>query len=67
MSSLVSSSQMDRSAAQAYRQVTAEAGRKDQLNRDPAQVERVRGIASRLIRARPRSAPMRRTGIGKSM
>jgi len=36
MSSLVSSSQMDRSAAQAYRQVIAEAGKKDQLNRDPA-------------------------------
>jgi len=49
MSSLVSSSQMDRSAAQAYRQVIAEAGKKDQLNRDPAQVERVRGIAGRLI------------------
>src|SRR5712671_7867752 len=49
MSSLVSSSQMDRSAAQAYRQVIAEAGKKNQLNRDPAQVERVRGIASRLI------------------
>src|SRR6266550_3242538 len=49
MSSLVSSSQMDRSAAQAYRQVIAEAGKKNQLNRDPAQVERVRGIANRLI------------------
>jgi len=49
MSSLVSSSQMDRSAAQAYRQVIAEAGEKNQLNRDPAQVERVRGIASRLV------------------
>ena len=48
MSSLVSSSQMDRSAAQAYRQVIAEAGKKNQLNREPAQVERVRGIASRL-------------------
>ena len=49
MSSLVSSTQMDRSAAQAYRQVIAEAGKKNQLNRDSAQVERVRGIASRLI------------------
>jgi len=49
MSSLVSSSQMDRSAAQAYRQVIAEAGKKNQLNRDSAQVARVRGIADRLI------------------
>ena len=49
MSSLVSSSQMDRSAAQAYRQVMAEAGKKNQLNHDSAQVARVRGIADRLI------------------
>jgi len=49
MSSLVSSSQMDRSAAQAYRQVIAEAAKKNQLNRDPAEVARVRGIADRLI------------------
>jgi predicted Zn-dependent protease len=49
MSSLVSSSQMDRSAAQAYRQVIAEAAKKNQLNRDPAEVTRVRGIADRLI------------------
>ena len=49
MSSLVSSSQMDRSAAQAYRQVMAEAGKKNQLNHDSAQVVRVRGIADRLI------------------
>jgi predicted Zn-dependent protease len=49
MSTLVSSSQMDRSAAQAYRQVIAEAGKKNQLNRDSAQVARVRGIADRLI------------------
>jgi predicted Zn-dependent protease len=49
MSSLVSSSQMDRSAAQAYGQVIAEAGKKNQLNRDSAQVARVRGVADRLI------------------
>src|SRR5258705_4685217 len=53
MSSLVSSSQMDRSAAQAYRQVIAEAGKEGQLNRYPAQVEPVRGIPGRLI---PRTA-----------
>jgi predicted Zn-dependent protease len=49
MSSLVSSSQMDRSAAEAYAKVIAEAGKKNQLNRDSAQVERVRGVANRLI------------------
>jgi len=49
MSSLVSSSQMDRSAAQAYRQVIAEAGKKNQLNRDSAELARVRGVADRLI------------------
>src|SRR5437879_243347 len=41
MSSLVSSSQMDRSAA--------EACKKNQLNRDSALVARVRGVANRLI------------------
>jgi len=49
MSTLVSSSQMDRSAAQAYGQVVSEAGKKNQLNRDSAQVERVRGVAKHLI------------------
>jgi predicted Zn-dependent protease len=49
MSTLVSSAQMDRSAAEAYAQVLAEARGKNQLNRDPAQVARVRGIANRLI------------------
>src|SRR5262245_58134848 len=49
MSPLVSSAQMDRSAADAYAKVLADARAKNQLNRDPAQVERVRGIARRLI------------------
>ena len=49
MSSLVSSSQMDRSAAEAYGKIISEAGKKNQLNRDSAQVARVRGIANRLI------------------
>jgi predicted Zn-dependent protease len=49
MSTLVSSAQMDRSAAEAYAQVLADARKKNQLNRDPAEVERVRGIAKRLI------------------
>jgi predicted Zn-dependent protease len=49
MSSLVSSAQMDRSAADAYAKVLSDAAKKNQLNRDPAQVERVRAIAKRLI------------------
>jgi predicted Zn-dependent protease len=49
MSSLISASQIDQSAAEAYGKVIAEAGKKNQLNRDSAQVERVRGVASRLI------------------
>lgn len=49
MSFMVSSADMDRSAAQAYAQVLADARKKGQLNHDPAQVERVRAIAKRLI------------------
>src|SRR5258706_380001 len=49
MSSLIPASQIDRSAVQAYGQVISEAGKKNQLNRDSAQVERVRGGANRLI------------------
>ena len=49
MSPLVSSAQMDQSAAQAYAQVLADARKKGQLNQDPAQVARVRAIANRLI------------------
>lgn len=49
MSFLVSSAQMDRSAAEAYAQVLADARKKNQLNQDPAQVARVRTIANRLI------------------
>ena len=49
MSSLVSSADMDRSAAEAYAKVISEARQKNRLNNDPAQVERVRAIAGRLI------------------
>ena len=51
MSFMVSSAQMDRSAADAYAQVLADARKKNQLNQDPAQVARVRAIANRLIPA----------------
>src|SRR5882762_940880 len=49
MSSLISASQIDRSAVEAYGKVISEADKKNQLNRDSAQVERVRGVANRLI------------------
>jgi predicted Zn-dependent protease len=48
---LVSSEQMNQSAEQAYQQVMKDAAAKGQLNRDSAQVERVRRITSRLIPA----------------
>lgn len=46
---LVSAANVNASAAKAYQQVLGEAQKKNQLNRDPAQLERVRAIASRLI------------------
>jgi len=49
MSPLVSSAQMDRSSAEAYAQVLADARKKNQLDQDPVQVARVRAIANRLI------------------
>jgi len=49
MTTLISSVEMDNSAAKAYSGLLAEARKKDRLNRDPAQTERVRAIANRLI------------------
>ena len=46
---LVSAANVNASAAKAYQQVLGETQKKNQLNRDPAQLERVRSIASRLI------------------
>jgi len=48
-SMLVSSESVNQSAARAYLQTTSAAAKKGQLNRDAAQVERVRAIARRLI------------------
>jgi len=48
MSTLVSSEKFNQDSAAAYRQVMDEASKKGLLNRDPAQVERVRRIAKRL-------------------
>jgi predicted Zn-dependent protease len=49
MSTLISSAEMDASAAKAYSDILAEARKKDRLNRDRVQTERVRAIANRLI------------------
>lgn len=46
---LVSAAEVDRAAAQQYDQVLAEARRKGTLNRDAAQLKRVRGVVDRLI------------------
>jgi predicted Zn-dependent protease len=49
MSTLVSSEKFNRDAAGAYKKVLEDAAKKGQLNVDRAQVERVRGIARRLV------------------
>jgi predicted Zn-dependent protease len=46
---LVSSAEVDKAAAQQYAKTIAAARQKGLLDRDPATVERVRGIANRLI------------------
>ena len=48
---LVSSAEVNRSAEKAYAQTIQEARAKNQLNRDPGQLQRVRQIAGRLIPA----------------
>jgi predicted Zn-dependent protease len=48
-SMLVSTDTINRSADKAYRQVLADAARKNQLNRDALQLARVRAIAARLV------------------
>jgi predicted Zn-dependent protease len=53
---LVSSQQLDQSAAQAYAQLLAEASQKGTLNRDAAMLQRVRAVAARL---RPQTAVFR--------
>ncbi len=50
-SMLLSSAQVDKSAAQAYQQEMKKAAGKNALNRDAAQVARVKAIAQRLIPA----------------
>jgi predicted Zn-dependent protease len=50
---LVSSAEMDQAAAAQYRSVLNEQTLKGNVNKDPQQVERVRGIAGRLIPQTP--------------
>ena len=50
-SMILSSAEVDNAAVQAYTQTMQGAAKKGALNRDPAQVNRVRAIASRLIPA----------------
>ena len=48
---MVSASEMASASAQSYQKILQEARQKNALNRDPAQVERVRAVARRLIPA----------------
>jgi predicted Zn-dependent protease len=50
---LVSSADLEKMAAQSYTQMQQQAAAKNALNRDPAMVQRVRGIATRLIAQTP--------------
>jgi predicted Zn-dependent protease len=53
---LVSSKEVEEGSKQAYAKMMAEAQKKNALDRDPAQVQRVRGIVSRLV---PQTATFR--------
>src|SRR5262252_2159392 len=57
---LVSSAEMDRSAALAYQKVLQGETPKGNVNRNPRQTERVRGIAKRLI---PQTAVFRKDAV----
>jgi hypothetical protein len=58
---LVSSAEMDQSAALAYQKIIQEQTPKGAVNRDPQQVARVRGIAKRII---PHTAVFRKDAPG---
>src|SRR5215510_4062188 len=58
---LVSSADMDKAAAAQYQQVVQKETPKGNVNKDPKQVERVRGIANRLI---PQTAVFRKDAPG---
>jgi predicted Zn-dependent protease len=57
---IVSSAEMDKGAAVEYQKVVQTEGRKGNVNRDPQQAERVRGIAKRLI---PQTAVFRKDAL----
>lgn len=54
---MISSAEMEQASAQQYAQVLAQAKQKGVLDNDPDQVNRVRGIASRLIQQTPAFRP----------
>src|SRR5262245_5105119 len=58
---LVSSAQMDQSAALAYQDVLQQEASAGNVNRDPQQVERIRRIAARII---PQTAVFRKDAPG---
>jgi predicted Zn-dependent protease len=60
MTSLVTSEQIERQAAQEYAQVLAQAQKKGMLNQNPQQVQRVRAIAARLV---PQVAVFRKDAV----
>ncbi|MBS1135552.1 MAG: family peptidase [Burkholderiaceae bacterium] len=60
MTSLVTSEQVERQAAQEYAQVLAEAQKKGLLNQNPQQVQRVRTVAARLV---PQVAVFRKDAV----
>src|SRR5262245_59899319 len=57
---LVSSAELDKAAAAQYQQVIKTESQKGNVNRDPKQAERVRGIAQRLI---PQTAVFRKDAL----
>lgn len=60
MTSLVTSEQIERQAAQEYAQVLAQAQKKGMLNQNPQQVQRVRAVAARLV---PQVAVFRKDAV----
>ncbi len=60
MTSLVTSEQIERQAAQEYAQVLAQAQKKGVLNQNPQQVQRVRAVAARLV---PQVAVFRKDAV----
>jgi hypothetical protein len=62
---LISSQQLEEMAAQSYAKLKSDAARQGALNRDPAMLQRVRAVASRIEshRAADQSIPPRRARL----